>query len=200
MRRTDRAQAFTIESVAATLLLLGTVVFLTQSTVVGPLTASTSSQQIAEQQRGVAAGMLDAAVRDGLVVPTLLYWDDLNETFHDGDAERYYVGRAPPTAFGALLNETFDEREVTYNVYVRYVDERGEPQRYPVVEQGSPSDDAVRVTRIVTLYDDDVLRDRTGNETNVTLGEVADVFYLPDAAPGSPVYNVVRVEVTVWPV
>lgn len=199
MNGSDRAQAFAIESVAATLLLLGTIIFLTQSTAVGPLTTSTSSQQIAEQQRDVASGMLDAALAEGIVIPTLVYWDDLNETFHGGDDERYYVDRAPPTAFGALLNETFDEREVTYNVYVRYVDETGEPQHYPIIEQGSPSDDAVQVSRIVTLYDDDVLLDRTGNATNVTLAS-SESFPLPDAVPGSPVYNVVRVEVTVWPV
>lgn len=200
MSRSDRAQAFTIESVAATLLLVGTVIFLTQSAVVGPLTTSTSSQQLTEQQRGVAAGMLDAAVADGLVVPTLVYWDDLNETFHGAPDEGYYVGRAPSTAFGALLNETFDEREVAYNVNVYSVDETGEPRRRPLVEQGSPSDDAVQVSRLVTLYDDDVLRDRTGAATNVTLASVADDFYLSDTQPGSAVYNVVRVEVTVWPV
>ncbi|AFK21384.1 hypothetical protein E6P09_16595 (plasmid) [Haloferax mediterranei ATCC 33500] len=198
---TDRAQTFTLESVAAALLLLGSVVFVTQAAGITPLTASTASQQVPEQQHGVAVGVLDAAFANGSLRSTLLYWDESDGAFHRTEDERYYVAGGPPTAFGELLNETFGDRAVTFNVDIVYTNASGEQERVPMVRQGTPSDDAVRATRTVTLYDDDALLDASGNSTNTTLESVPEEsFYAPDAAPDSPVYNVVRVEVVVWSV
>jgi len=49
----------------------------------------------------------------------------------------------------------------------------------------------------VTLFDDDLLTDLDGVDTNVTVSN-SSTFYAPDAAPDDDLYNVVRVEVTVW--
>lgn len=195
---TDRAQTFTLESITAALLLLGTVVFVTQTAGMSPLTTSSASQQIPEQRHGDAAGVLAAGVESDAVRPTLLYWDEANGSFHGTGEEQYYVSGGPPTAFGGLLNETFADDRVAFNVNVVYVGEDGRTTRISVVRQGTPSDDAVREARTVTLYDDDALRDRRGNRTNRTLGS-ASSFYVPDSSDG-PVYNVVRVEVVLWPV
>jgi hypothetical protein len=197
---TDRGQMFTVESIAAAMLLLGTVVFVTQTAGVTALTASTASQQVSEGRYGDAVGVLDAATTAETVRPTLLHWDEANGSFHGTGDERYFVSGGPPTAFGTLLNETFTSRDVTFNVNVVYVETDGEQARVPLVRQGTPSDEAVVATRTVTLYDDDVLRDADGNRTSRTLGSLdPDSFYVPDRSAG-PVYNVVRVEVVVWPV
>lgn len=195
---TDRAQSFTLEAVAAALLLVGTLVFVTGAAGVTPTTASTSSEQVPGGLQGVAAGALDAGLANGTVAPTLLYWNDSSGAFHGAGEDGYYVGGGPPTAFGALLNRTFDERGAAFNVHVVHVNDSGARERVPLVRQGTPTDDAVRVTRAVTLTDDDALRDADGNRTNATVASAG--FYVPDDAPDTPVYAVVYVEVVAWPV
>lgn len=198
--RTDRrAQSFTIEAVVAAAILLGTVFFVVQAGGVTPTTASTASQEVPDHHREVAAGALDAALRDGDVGPTLRYWNETNGTFWGAEEHGAYVAAPPPTAFGETMNESFAGLSVAYNVDLVVVDDDGDECRYALVQQGAPSDDAVAVSRLVTLYDREALYDEHGHETNVTLSE-SETYFVDDAAPASPVYAVVRVEVVVWPV
>ena len=198
--RTDRrGQSFTIEAVVAAILLLGTVFFVVQVGGVTPTTASTSSQEVPDHHRAVAAGALDAALREGQVRPALLYWNETNGTFWGAEEYGAYVDGSAPTAFAETLNASFDGLSVAYNVDLVVVVD-GEQQRHSLVQQGTPSDDAVAVSRLVTLYDEDALYDEYWHETNVTVNESATYLIGEDTAPTSPVYAVVRVEVVVWPI
>lgn len=195
----DRAQTFTIEAIAAALLLVGTVAFVVGTAGVTPLTGSTASQQVADQQRDLAVGVLDLAAEQEALRPTLLYWNASNETFHDVGEDGHYVDRGPPTAFGALLNRTLGDQGVAFNVHVVYVNQTGEPTKLTLVRGGTPTGDAAQASRQRTLWDGDYLRDANGTRTNETVAN-ATSFYAPDASPDTPVYNVVRVEVVVWKV
>jgi hypothetical protein len=62
---------------------------------------------------------------------------------------------------------------------------------------GAPSENAVSVSRTVLLTDTDVLRDASGAPTATTL-TASNTYFAPDAAPDSPTYNTVRVEVIAW--
>lgn len=194
-----RAQSFTIEALVAAAILLGTIFFVVQAGGVTPTTASTASQEVPDHHREVAAGALDAALRDGEVGPTVRYWNETNGTFWGAEEHGIYVAVPPPTAFGERLNESFAGRSVAYNVDLVVVDDDGDERRYALVQQGAPSDDAVAVSRLVTLYDREPLYDEYGHDTNVTLSE-SETYFVDDAAPASPVYAVVRVEVVVWTV
>lgn len=196
MAVTDRGQAFTLEAFVAALVLLACVAFALHVTGVTPATSSTADDRLEAHHAGLAAGVLDAAVANDSLRPTLLYWNETSETFH-GAAEDHYVSRHPPTAFGQHLAWAVGERPVRYNVNVHYEAADGDIRTQRLVHHGTPSDDAVRVTEWVTLYDDDRLYAADGTERSVSLAESA-AFYAPDAAPDSPVYNVVRVEVVVW--
>ena len=193
-----RAQAFTLEAVVASVVVLGSLLFALQVAGVTSLTASTSNQQILDQQGSVAAGVLDAAAADGALGPTLRYWDDDARRFHrlPTGVDRAFYTVGPPTAFGSLLNETLDDRNVAFNVNLRWVDATGGVDRAPLVRYGRPSDDASRATRTVALYDADRLLDADGTRSDTTLANAS--FYAPDRYPDSPLYNVVRVEVVVW--
>ncbi|MFB6189503.1 MAG: hypothetical protein ABEI57_06435 [Halapricum sp.] len=195
----DRGQAFTLEAVVAAVVVLGGLLFALQVSGVTALTSSTASGAMVQQQETLASGILDAAAASDSIRPMLLYWDDGKETFYGpySDSDGYYtVG--PPTAFGSLLNETLDGQSVALNVDLHYVDANGTVQRRELVRNGEPSDDAARATRTVTLYDDDRLLNGDGTVSNTTLANAS--FYLPDRYPDGPIYNVVRVEVVVWPV
>jgi len=191
----DRGQAHTLEGVVAALLLLASVIFALQMTTVTPLSASTSSQHIENQQRSVASGVLSAAAeRDGLE-ETVLYWNESDGDFHNTSSIGYYTSDPPNTTLGGMLSRSFDQEGISYNLYVSFQSPSGKTIQNRVVYRGVPSDNAVSASRTVTLTDDDRLYDHDLRRTNVTLNESSS-FYAQDVGTG--VYNVVRVEVVAW--
>ncbi|RDI70817.1 DUF7288 family protein [Halopelagius longus] len=190
-----RAQAHTLEALAAGILLLSSLVFALQVTAVTPLTGSTSSQHIENQQASIADGILASEAENGTLKPTTLYWNASGSNWHGATSDGYPLG-GPPTPFGAVLNETLADRGIAFNVNVYYMrsDER---RRVRMVYLGQPSDHASVATRTVTLYDDDVLLDANRNPSGTAVSETTE-FYAPDVSPDSPLYNVVEVEVVAW--
>ncbi|WP_254537780.1 DUF7288 family protein [Halomarina litorea] len=208
-----RGQAHTLEAVVTSMLLLTSLVFALQVTAVTPLSASTSSQHIENQQQATAEGLLEIASREGALKPALLYGNDSADGrddgrfgFHETSGEAFYTNDPPTNRFGALLDRTFGGEGLAYNVFVVYQTAGGDTARLRMVYQGEPSDNAVVATTLVTLYDGDVLHEpeADGDSTDVarptgtTLAGAGDEFYALDANPDSPVFNVVRVEVVVW--
>ena len=190
----SRGQAHTIEAVAAGLLLLASVLFALQVTAVTPLTGSTSSQHIENQQAEMAEGILASEAENGSVVPTLLYWNGSGNRFWEADVRGYQTG-GPPTAFGETLNRSLRDRGIAFNVDLYYLRGNGQRERQPLVHFGKPSDHASTADRLVTLYDDDQLREENGSAgTTVKGGD----YFAPDIDPDGPVYNVIEVEVVVW--
>lgn len=204
MVSTDRrGQVFTVEGFVAAFLLLASVAFAIQMTAVSPLSSSTSSQEVENQQAAMARGVLDSAIADGALGPALLHWNATSGSFHDTvPGTLYYTQCSTPTAFGGVLERTFEDASVACNVNLGFVRPDGSLGTRRLVYSGVPTDGAVHAVTSVTLYDDDRLYDDAGNETATTLAAVeADgnaTFYAPDADPAGPVYNVIRVEVVVW--
>lgn len=193
----SRGQAYTLEALVSALLLLGAVIFALQATAVTPQSATTADEHSQEQLEQVGNGVLDAAAEDGAIRRTVLYWDNSTGTFHGLKSyEAAYTNAALPTAFGDLLAETFASQAIAYNVNVRYSDSSGSTATQRILDSGTPSDDAVVVTELVTLYDDDLLYTESENPGSTTVSEAA--FYAPDSDPDSGVYNVVAVEVVLW--
>lgn len=192
----DRGQLFTLEGIVAALVVLSSVIFALTTTAATPLSSSTSSQHIETQQGAKAASLLDSAKATGELKASLLYWDDDRAAFHDAGTKGYYLACRSDSAFGQRLERTFDRRGATCNVNIRFVNADGNVRTQRVVYVGDPTDNAVRVTTFVTLYDSDRLVLPSGASSNVTL-ENASTFYVPDMDPG-PVYNVVEVEVITW--
>ena len=213
-QRDRRGQAHTLEAVIGALLLIAALLFAMQATAVTPLSASTSNQNIENQQRAVASSLLATTAEDGSLRETLLYWNasedpETNQPagFIDSpDDRQYYDNETDPTTFLSTLNQTLHERQVAYNVKIRFhlVDNStGEPigtGTQDLVRMGRPSDNAVTASRTITLYDDDKLHHGT------RLDEIADdgdlEFYAPqlsdDVVGNSLVYNRVEVRITTW--
>ena len=104
-RRGDRGQAYALEAIVTSLILLSGLVFALQATAVTPLSASTSSQHIENQQAATAEGVLATAADDGSLRVAVLNWDDGDGEFHGSDADRsYYTNTAPENGFGDLLS------------------------------------------------------------------------------------------------
>ena len=210
--RRSRGQAHTLEAVIGSLLLIAALLFAMQATAVTPLSASTSNQHIENQQRAVSHSLLAGAAEDGTLKETLLYW---NGTPRDGIAgndpegfvgsaaeETYYRNGTAPTGFLETLNRTLGERQVAYNVNIRYHRENPstgdlEAGEQRLVRMGRPSDNAVTASRTITLYGDDRL---TGPST--TRLDDGAAFYAPplgDTVVGdSLVYNRLEVRIITW--
>lgn len=189
----DRGQAHTLEAVVAALLLLTSVVFALQITAVTPLSASTSNQHIENQQQAGAAGVLSMSHESDALKESLLYWNASGDRFHNGTVNGYYT-ETMPTAFGQILERSFGDRGIAYNVNLIYATEDGRLQTEELIYRGVPSDNAVVASRSVVLTDDDRVR-----YANMTAGKrvVDSDFYAPDVGDGG-YYNTIRVEVVVW--
>ena len=186
-----RGQAYTLEAVIASVLLVSSLVFALQVTAVTPLSASTSNQHIENQQRASASGVLTAAQKAGALKDAVLYWNDGEAEFHDAERVTYYTNSYPPNEFGSITARAFDGRGLAVNVLV-YHNESEEPSR--MVYRGEPSDNAVSASRTVTIYNGSEL---AGTSTTVENATSFDEV-VPYDGTGGTVYNVVRVEVTVW--
>jgi hypothetical protein len=197
-----RGQAHALEGIVASLVVLSAVVFALEMTAVTPLSASTSSQHIENQQEATARGVLAAGAKSGALKRTLLYWNDSSATGgHFWDARDvsdsgYYTSGAPPTEFGAMLERSFDSNGIAYNIRLRFDGEDGPRTTTWLVNQGFPSDNAVRATWPVVLYQNDKIHDENENPTGTNVS-AESTFYAPNGSDSS-VHNVVRVEVVVW--
>jgi hypothetical protein len=191
-----RGQAHTLEAFVAATILLASIVFALQVTAVTPLTASTSSQHIENQQEAVATGVLAAAAENESLKPTLLFVNNSTGRFHGDTFDGVYVSGGPPTALGETLDDTFLDRGIAFNLYVHYPTSERTIRRETIVRMGGPSDNAISARWRVTLYDDDVLYAADGTRTSHTLTD-STTFYAADQSRG-PLYSVMEVEVVVW--
>lgn len=193
----DRGQAHTLEAVAAAILLLGSLTFALQVTAVTPLSASTSNQHIENQQAATVEGVIESARESGALYEAALYWNDSAGNFHDADRRGFTtnedVRRIP---LGSALAAEFAERGVAFNVRFRYQREDGQERTVQYIYRGQPSDNAVTRKATVTLYEDDPLIAADRSPTSTTVNESS--LYASNADPSSNLYNVIRVEVTVW--
>jgi hypothetical protein len=112
--------------------------------------------------------------------------------------------------FDGAFEETFTDRGYTYNLVIHYrggnvsnIDDGD--GTLALVYRGPPAPDAVSVSQTVTLFDNSTL-DQDVNDDDRQLWEYDTdpsdgddgYFPIPDAAPHSPLYNVVEVRLTVW--
>jgi hypothetical protein len=194
-----RAQAHTLEGVAASLVVVVAVAFTLQATAVTPLTASTASQHIETQHERAAAGLLDVERANGNISRTLRYWNSSSGSFKNASRKGYYVGEPPDASFLQAVEQTFGDQAVAYNVNVHYLDAFGDQRLRRVVYHGEPSADAVAATRLVTLYDDQNVTVRDGDQLVVSEAgpPLTNAAYFPADVSGHT-YAVVEVEVIVW--
>jgi len=206
-----RGQAHTVEAFVAAVLLITGLIFAVQATAVTPLSASTSNQHIENQQRSTAQGLLSTAADAGDLREAVLFWDPEEGEFHN--ASQWVNAGGPPVPFGDALKRTFDDRRIAYNVQVRYHngttfaaggceagdDPTGEDCAPYLVNQGSPSDNAVSATRTIVLHDSDTLS--SPDNGNVTLADIEDDsaldFYVSDRSDDD-LYTVLEVRIVVW--
>ncbi len=194
----ERGQAITLEAIAAGLILLSSVVFALQMTAVTPLSASTSSQHIENQLEASAEGVLATSVEDGSLKRAILFYNESSSEFINATDDGY-SGSPPDNAFGDRLQWAFDRRGIAYNIRITYKEGNGRWLYY----RGEPSDNAVTASTFVVITDDTPMYNDTDNDgvaepRSVNVSEtLPGSSYMSDVSSGE-LYNVARIEVTVW--
>jgi len=194
-----RGQAHALEAVIGSLLLLTGVLVAMQISVVTPLSASTSSQFIENQQQAEAHGVLANAAETGWLKKSVVYWNETESSYFDDEGADGYSSEDPipaDNAFGQRLSETFLDEGIAYNVYFVY-EGGSELKQRPFIYRGVPSDKSVTATRTVTIMTTDRLVAEDGSPQATTV-EGSSSFYMTDADASSPVYKVVTVKVIAW--
>jgi len=190
----DRGQAYTLEAIIAAVLLISSLVFALQVTAVTPLSASTSNQHIENQQRASASGVLTAAQEAGVLKDAVLFYNESQDEYHNASRIRFYTNDYPPNEFGNITRRSFEGRGLAVNIVV-YPSPGSSAAR--MVYRGEPSDNAVSASRTVTIYEDDELT-APGTSTTVQNSGNFTSYIQNDSSASGNVYNVVRVEVTIW--
>jgi hypothetical protein len=205
-RRTDRGQAFTLEGLVGSIIILTAVLFALQSVVITPTTGGSVNPEVRAELRQEASDILVGTARNDTydLSYQVRYWSSAEQKFAGSVNQRVgYGSERLPKTYGKLLEKTFNQRGRNYNIVLRYRSgnfSKGTNET-TLVSQGQPSDNAVTVTYPVTLYDNQTL-----TEPNASRAELwqystdpADVGYypIPNALDG-PVYNIVEVRLTVW--
>lgn len=208
----DRGQAYTLEGLVASIAILTALLYGLQVVDLGPWTSEATAQTTELETR--AEDVLDLAANEGSLSRVVRCYSVGRQSFGGQDpgdlSKRTYLEQ--------LLNQTFDEQNRDYNIYVSYWTDDGR-ERVTVStnrsEGGnfvSPSDSAAVATRTVTLYDDQAV---LGNSPTKDCGRTAvgpprsgsltgfnsvprQQFYVDDIAPNSQLYNVVEVRLVVW--
>ena len=195
-RTDDRGQAHTLEAFAAAILIVAGLTFALQATAVTPLSASTSNQHLENQQRAVATDLLETSAANGDLREAILRWDPNRSSFRASGTRGQFTEGGPPNGFGEALDRAFRDGRIAFNVELRYGPRYGESE--PMVDMGSPSDNAVTATRTVVLTDDANLT-MPGYEDR-TLAQVAaddDQSFYAEDPDSRPIYRV-EVRITAW--
>jgi hypothetical protein len=199
-----RAQAYTLEGVAAGLVLVSALLFAFQAVSVTPAVTGAVNAESRAQLQTETSDTLHAAHSQGALERTVLNYNNSTETFAgadpSGNASATEVGYGLddiPGEFGAMMNQTFEQRGFAFNVYVEYLDEDDPSQtnRRVVALRGEPTADTVSASVSVALYDSDRL------PNGYTLAEVDatnDKSYFASDIDSGELFNVVTVEVVVW--
>ncbi|WP_049923765.1 DUF7288 family protein [Halopiger djelfimassiliensis] len=206
----DRGQAYTLEGFIGAMVVLMAVLFALQSLVLTPTSAGLADRSVQSQIQQEAQDSLVVAAEDGDLSELLRYWDEsdnysnfVNATDHAADGEdptyRTYsdTSLANESEFGTILNETFGKKAWDYNVELHYTN-GSDLEKRSIVYQGGPPSDALTVSYVVTLYDDQYVQPGRGTTLTQAAKEGEPAIPPADNAGPNPVYNVVEVRLIIW--
>ncbi len=205
--RTERSQAFTLEGLIGSIVVLSAVVFALQAVVITPTTGGSVNPEVRTQLQTEASDILITVGQNETfgLQQYVLYWSQDSQRYAGSVNQRIGYGSSPPPgSLGDMLSTTFSERGQDYNVIFKYrTNDSNRTGTVPFAYRGEPSDDAVTTSYRVTLYDNMTLTSPNATDveiwrydTNQTNNE-RGYYPIPNAIDG-PVYNVVEVRLTVW--
>ena len=191
----DKAQLFTLESVAAASIMLIVIIYAIDATSMTPLTASTSSVHVEAELRAMGQdifNILDYAepgYRSRLKMD-IAAWDGKEYIWSGSN----YTIKGTTNVTGnltnitELLNTTLIKQGTAHNLDVVFLSRRPDNTTYPVkikiIFNGDPSNNAVIVSRKIVLQNSDINTNNTRTIEDIDLS--------------SNFYNIVDIKLTLW--
>lgn len=206
----EKGQVYTLEAFAASFLLLLAVLFAIQSSAIAPITESTSTRDVEQQQQYIAQGVLETTDEPGDLRKMVLYWDINKESYHNsGDNGVYDVRNSnslsdalPNNKFGDTVDTFMLDKGIAANVNLVYYTENSDgtfsQETRSLITMGTPSENAFTASKTIPLFDDDTFVNEDNSSSGQKLKENEEDFYIKDVDSSSNTYNLVRVEIITW--
>jgi len=208
-----RGQAYTLEGVVASVVILTALLYGLQVVDLGRWTSDTTEQS--RELESKAKDVLDIAANNGTLRRAVTCYGSSAKSQFGGSIGTNETRR---TTFEQLLKQTFDDRNTNYNIYFTYWNQSSGREQIrvssaetnPVDSGAAPSESAAVATRTVTIYDDTAtwFNGSSGRDcadrfaAAPTVEQFNDTysagFYMDDIAPDSPIYNIVEVRIVAW--
>jgi len=197
----DRGQAYTLESLIAALLLVTAVLFALQSVVITPTSAGALDRDVQAQLEQESNDVLVTAANEGELSRLARFWDCSTGTMASdsrsgpwAENQGYENDIAPVADLGESLNRTFSEG-TRYNLLLVYNNGTTENMTR-VIYQGTPGDEVVSTSYMITLTDRQQITARgVGRET---VGSCANPVIPKYSGSSGNVWNVVEVRLVLW--
>lgn len=205
----EGGQMYTLEAVMAASIMLLVLLFVVEATSLTPLTSSAANVHVESQLQALGQDVLtiidytDSPGENSDLKEFLLHWNGTiyvwNNTGGDPSMYQYRYRRWDDNE--SATNDTLDQytsditnvtdfvlgrRGIAHNLEVVYLTTEGISTPKRVIWAGDPSDNAVVVSKKITLHDSEV--NGTALETEVGIPDISD----------GPLYNVVDVKITMW--
>ncbi|MCZ7402959.1 MAG: hypothetical protein O8C61_12120 [Candidatus Methanoperedens sp.] len=182
----EKAQLYTLEGVAAAMLMLLVIVYAIDATSMTPLTSSTSNVHVESELQALGQdilNMMDYAEPgyNSNLKNDIITWDG-SEYIWNGSS---YVGGSGTLSnnLSAMLNATLIRQGIAHNVEIIYLDDVTlTPSSMNLIYNGDPSYSAVVVSRKIVLQD-------TDSPSN---------FNIKDIDPSTSLFNIVEVKLVLW--
>jgi len=203
-----RGQAFTLESLIGSILLLTALLFASEAIVIAPDSAGELDRSVQEERIQIAEDALQIGAKNGELSHLARYFNNSGDAFPAGNTDQdgfqsdSGIPREAGGRFGRILHEEFENNQ--YNVELIYRDASGNTSSNQVtrmIYQGEPNGPTVSVSRTIVLYEDQTFT-APGSTTTGLTGLDTDEYPLPniDNSPrdDDQVYNVIEVRATIW--
>jgi len=192
----DTAQLYTLEGVAAAVVMLLAMTYALNAFVVTPtsdVNPGTNTNQL------VAEDLLSVSEENEELKELLLNWNvSEGEFVNSTGGVYYYEGEDPDPAglaFGKNARSVLTDDGLSYDIEASFRKPSGGTGSLTVVDNGEPGTSAVSATQTVILLDSDEVKNATGT---VKISKT-DKYPIPnDPSRESDVYNQATVRITVW--
>lgn len=192
----DKAQMHTLEGVAAATIMLLVIVYAIDATSMTPLTSSTANLHV-ETEIGLLGqdilGALDYAEPgyNSNLKNDIATWNGKtyiwNGTRYMEKGNASYIQNNLTNNLTNIMNSTLTGQGIAHNVELMFLSENGTSfsSAISMIYNGDPSDNAVIVSRKLTLHNDDVNTTKYPNP-------------IEDIDPSTNLFNIVEIRLTLW--
>lgn len=188
MKRNESAQLYTMEAIVSSMLMVVVVIFILKATPLTSTTSSASHQQIETQLEVLGHDMLTLldytpeGEQYSMLKEAVISWNGFE--YRGQSPVRPYNGSTNQTA--AVLRDTLGSKGIAYDLEINYITPSGTGTR-PIIWNGKPSENAVTVSRKITVFDEDMAANP----------DLIDI--IPDIDSGATrYYNNIDVRLTLW--